>query len=465
MRIRRVSLLNLNSLRGEHSVDLGAEPFASAGIFAITGPTGAGKTTLLDAITLALYGRAARYGTDANPADMMSRHTGECRAEVAFEAGGKTYRAAWHLKRARGKPDGKIQPPKRFVYGPSDEVLTQKIKEADAMIESLCGLDHARFMRSVLLAQGEFARFLKAKPDERAALLESLTGTKIYSELSAAAHAEHTRRERELTEKQTAAGLIQLLDEESLSALKNKTDEATSTLTKSRAEQKKRETTLAAVAALAESISEERALLSSEEARKTRMAEAQPLLSLLDLHLKAAPFLPKLKASESASARAKSYRDRHTEASATAKSADQAHLEALAAAMAAGNRQLSETNQSLEKTTAAIAEATATRDAAQTWLEAHAADRALPENLPEFRDALASLTGAQKTAATAKANIPDLETQLTTAEKKLTEATESTNAALTASENAAALARPRQRLSPKPKPVARSLPGVRSSKT
>ena len=168
------------------------------------------------------------------------------------------------------------------------------------------------------------------------------------------------------------------------------------------------------------------------------MAEAQPLLSQLDLHLKAAPFLPKLKASESASTRAKSYQDRHTEASATAKSADQAHLEALAAAMAAGNRQLSETNQSLEKTTAAIAEATATRDAAQSWLEAHSADRALPESLPEFRDALASLTGAQKTAATAKANIPGLETQLTTAEKKLTEATDATNAAITASETAAA---------------------------
>ena len=438
MRIRRVSLLNLNSLRGEHSVDLGAEPFAGAGIFAITGPTGAGKTTLLDAITLALYGRAARYGTDANPADMMSRHTGECRAEVTFEAGGETYRAAWHLKRARGKPDGKIQPPKRFVYGPSGEVLTQKIKEADAKIESICGLDHARFMRSVLLAQGEFARFLKAKPDERAALLESLTGTKIYSELSAAAHAEHSRRERELTAKQTAAGLIQLLDDESLDALKSKTDEVTNTLTKFRTEQKKRETTLAAVGALAESISEERALLGSEKAHKTRLSEAQPLLARLDLHLQAAPFLPRLKASESTAARAKSYQERLTAATTTAKSADQAHLEALAAALTTGDRQLSETSKSLEETAATIAAATTTRDATQVWLDAHAADRVLAESLPEIRDALASLTSAQKTASTATAAIPALESQLAEAEKDLTEATGATKSALAESEAATA---------------------------
>ena len=85
MRILRIGLKNLNSLRGEHSVDLENGPLADAGIFAITGPTGAGKSTLLDAITLALYGRAARYGKKPNPEDMMSRHTGVCSAQVEFE--------------------------------------------------------------------------------------------------------------------------------------------------------------------------------------------------------------------------------------------------------------------------------------------------------------------------------------------------------------------------------------------
>jgi exonuclease SbcC len=85
MKILRIRLNNLNSLKGEHLLDLTAEPLGSAGLFAITGPTGAGKTTILDAVTLALYGKAARYGNETNPEHMMSRHSGECSAEVEFE--------------------------------------------------------------------------------------------------------------------------------------------------------------------------------------------------------------------------------------------------------------------------------------------------------------------------------------------------------------------------------------------
>ena len=148
MKIRKISLENLNSLVGEHVLDLNAEPIASAGIFAITGPTGAGKSTLLDAITLALYGRAARYG-GPNPEDMMSRHQGRCRAEVEFEVKGEIFRAEWIRRRARDKPDGKLQPATRFIYASDGEPLTQKLADADAKIEELCGLNYERFMRSV----------------------------------------------------------------------------------------------------------------------------------------------------------------------------------------------------------------------------------------------------------------------------------------------------------------------------
>ena len=181
MRILRIRLQNLNSLRGEHEVNFQKEPLLGAGLFAITGQTGAGKSTLLDAITLALYGRAARYGNVSNPEDMMSRHTGECRAEVEFEVARGRFRAVWHLRRGRGKADGNIQPPKRYIYDASGQEQAQSIRESEELIEKLIGLDYQRFMRSVLLAQGEFARFLKASADERAQLLESLTGTEIYS--------------------------------------------------------------------------------------------------------------------------------------------------------------------------------------------------------------------------------------------------------------------------------------------
>jgi energy-coupling factor transporter ATP-binding protein EcfA2 len=86
MRLLAVRLQNLNSLSGTHEVRFDEVPLSAAGVFLITGPTGAGKSTLLDAMTLALYGRAARYGNDKAD-EMMSRHTPECFAEVDFEIG------------------------------------------------------------------------------------------------------------------------------------------------------------------------------------------------------------------------------------------------------------------------------------------------------------------------------------------------------------------------------------------
>jgi DNA repair protein SbcC/Rad50 len=190
VKILRIKLRNLNSLRGEHVVDFTCEPLKACGIFAITGPTGSGKSTLLDAMTLALYGKAARYENDRNPENMMSRHTSDCLAEVTFSVNQIEYRAEWQLRRARGKIDGKIQPPVRFLYDSSNKPLNRLATECDVEIERITGLDYPRFLRSVLLAQGEFSRFLKANAEERADLLESLTGTDIYTDLGKLAHEE-----------------------------------------------------------------------------------------------------------------------------------------------------------------------------------------------------------------------------------------------------------------------------------
>jgi exonuclease SbcC len=220
VKILRIKLRNLNSLRGEHVVDFTQEPLASCGIFAITGPTGAGKSTLLDAMTLALYGKAARYLSESNPENMMSRHTADCLAEVTFSVNQSPFRAEWQLRRARGKIDGAIQPPTRFLYDSTNTPLNRTGKEFDAEIEKLTGLDYPRFLRSVLLAQGEFSRFLKASAEERAALLESLTGTEIYTDLGKLAHEEAGRREKALDVVKIALQQYQLLTDEEIAAKK-----------------------------------------------------------------------------------------------------------------------------------------------------------------------------------------------------------------------------------------------------
>jgi len=214
MKILRLSFNNLNSLRGPSPViDFTVAPLAGSGLFAIVGPTGAGKTTILDAVTLALYGCAARYGT-GKPEQMMSRHTGECSAEVEFECASGTYRSVWQLRRARKQPDGDLQPPtRRLIALPSEEVIAGRIRDVDSKIEELTGLTFERFLRSVMLAQGEFAAFLKAGVNERTELLQQVTGTSIYGDISQAAYDRARTAAQALRELRFGQDTIKLLTE------------------------------------------------------------------------------------------------------------------------------------------------------------------------------------------------------------------------------------------------------------
>jgi len=198
MRILRVRFKNLNSLVGEWEIDLTHPAFASDGIFAITGPTGAGKTTILDAICLALYGRTPRLNKVTKSGnEIMSRQTGDCFAEVTFETQTGRYRCHWSQHRARKKPTGELQAPKHEIANAdSCEIFESKIRGVADQIESATGMDFDRFTRSMLLAQGGFAAFLQASPDDRAPILEQITGTEIYSQISIRVH-ERQREERE----------------------------------------------------------------------------------------------------------------------------------------------------------------------------------------------------------------------------------------------------------------------------
>jgi exonuclease SbcC len=217
MRILQVRFKNLNSLVGEWQIDLMHPAFASDGIFAITGPTGAGKTTILDAICLALYGRTPRLNKVTKSGnEIMSRQTGECFAEVTFETQTGRYRCHWSQHRARKKPDGELQAPKHEIANAdSGEIFESKLRGVADQIESATGMDFDRFTRSMLLAQGGFAAFLQAAPDDRAPILEQITGTEIYSQISIRVH----ERQREEKEKQNllqaeTAGIVILEPEQ-----------------------------------------------------------------------------------------------------------------------------------------------------------------------------------------------------------------------------------------------------------
>jgi len=217
MRIEKIRFQNLNSLVGEWEIDLTHPAFASDGIFAITGPTGSGKTTILDAVCLALYGRTPRLNKVTKSGnEIMSRQTGECFAEVTFRTGAGCFRCHWSQRRARKKPDGELQAPKHEIAdGETGVLFESKIRGVADQIEEATGMDFDRFTRSMLLAQGGFAAFLQAAPDERAPILEQITGTGIYSLISIRVH-ERRREEREKLDllQAESAGIVILRPEE-----------------------------------------------------------------------------------------------------------------------------------------------------------------------------------------------------------------------------------------------------------
>ena len=230
MRILKLRFQNLNSLQGEWEIDFRHTAYADEGIFAITGSTGAGKSTILDAICLALYGATPRLGEiTQSKNDLMSRHTGECLSEVIFATKSGSYRCTWLQKRARKRPEGNLQSPMHEIAPFTDDAaklppLETQTRKTRKLVAEFTGMDFDRFTRAMLLAQGSFAAFLQANSDERSNLLEEITGTEIYGDISRKVHEFKTQSDAELkTLTDRLSGMTVLSDEEvqSLTSQKN----------------------------------------------------------------------------------------------------------------------------------------------------------------------------------------------------------------------------------------------------
>lgn len=224
VKILELRLKNLNSLYGEWVIDFTAPEYLSDGIFALTGPTGAGKSTILDAICLALYGATPRLGKITKSSnELMSRQTSECYAEVLFESQAGLFRCHWEQRRARKKAAGKLQDQEhQIAEGKTGKLIETKKSLVPKVIEEKTGMDFDRFTRSILLAQGGFDTFLKANIEQKSKILEQITGTEIYSDISRRVH-ERQREEREKLNLLVAetAGIVLLKPEEEKEVIEN----------------------------------------------------------------------------------------------------------------------------------------------------------------------------------------------------------------------------------------------------
>jgi len=191
LKILKLRLKNIHSIKGEFLVDFTSEPLASSGLFAITGVTGAGKSTLLDVITLALFNKIPRFAANRQGAiskteieslgAVITHFCDDAYAEIDYIAGNKQYRSTWRIGRTR---KGDLKDYKMSLADlDSNTFFDLGNREIPLKNEEILGMKYEQFIRSVVLSQGDFAKLLKSDDKERAQLLEDITGSRIYREI------------------------------------------------------------------------------------------------------------------------------------------------------------------------------------------------------------------------------------------------------------------------------------------
>ena len=177
------------------------------GVYLITGDTGAGKTTIFDAIVFALYGEGSGSGrnSDMFHSDYVDKFT-DTEVELLFSCRDKEYRIVRtiHYKKKRGGGVGSISKTAVLYY--PDERVSEKETTVNSEVTELLGLDEKQFRQIIMLAQGEFRKFLESKSDAREQILGKLFDNRLYIDFQnrLKAAADELKKEREDKEREIA---------------------------------------------------------------------------------------------------------------------------------------------------------------------------------------------------------------------------------------------------------------------
>ncbi len=228
MKILKLEFSNINSLKGHHFIDFTDSAFTENSIFAITGNTGSGKSTILDAITLALFHKTARTNSISDKTnEIMTKGTFFCESHLTFEIANSIYIASFKQRKKQRVKKGNtsIFETKKVTLSEIDKitnevkVISDKNKDCLAIIEDKTGLNFERFTRAVMLCQGNFASFLHADKSNKVAILEKLSDTKKYNDISTFIFEYHKKAEQDIKNLQDELQAFTLLSNDDLIAL------------------------------------------------------------------------------------------------------------------------------------------------------------------------------------------------------------------------------------------------------
>lgn len=244
MKLNRLIIHNIASI-ADATVDFAAPPLASADIFLIAGKTGSGKSTILDAICLALYKKTPRLDSNRmegkifdegrkragagdpkkaipvnSELNLLSRGAGEGFARLDFCGNdGAQYSAVWSVARANKNPKKALQAPRWSLENLDEGIVYTRDVDIKSEIARAVGLNFDQFCRTTMLAQGDFAKFLNSKDDEKAAILEKITGTEIYKRIGQSIFDIWSEKNRIYGEAASKLEGVSLIDDEQLQQL------------------------------------------------------------------------------------------------------------------------------------------------------------------------------------------------------------------------------------------------------
>lgn len=228
MKILSVKGKNIASLTEEFEINFEDPRFQKSGVFAITGPTGSGKSTILDTISVALFGKAERYegggkstttdGSSSNVKNLLSLGTKDCYAEVTYQAkNGNICVSRWEYAKPRGKTP--TSPVATFINKSANNETITGLTKVKFENERMLGLNWDQFRSIIILPQGKFNNFLLASPTDRTAILQEITGTKIYKEIADLLKEKNKKYLSDVSFKQENIASIKCLEKEELNIL------------------------------------------------------------------------------------------------------------------------------------------------------------------------------------------------------------------------------------------------------